>query len=362
MSRIFINYRRQDSEGYVGRLYDHLTQHLEKDLIFLDVEIKPGADFVEAIESAVQSCDVFLLVIGPSWLNAADEQGRRRIDLENDFVRLEIATALKHNKVIIPVLVGRGQIPSANDLPEDIRAFVRRNAVELSHNRFAYDAGRLVEAIKTMMPARGAKGRVAPDVLSEKQARIKSVRDDLVNATNSPLYQVRVNNRYFPVIGEGSADANIMFIGEAPGKTEAETGKPFCGPSGEVLDDMLRSINLKREDVFVTNLLLDRPPEKREPTPEELAFYMPFVDRLIDIIQPGVIVALGRFAMDYLLRKLDAPEKGGTITKLHGKLIKAKLPYGDIHLVPLYHPAVTLYNPSQKETLRQDFQKLKLFI
>src|SRR5690606_661858 len=164
------------------------------------------------------------------------------------------------------------------------------------------------------------------------------------------------------VIGEGHPDANIFFIGESPGKAEAESGKPFCGPSGEVLDDMLRGIGLKREDVYLTNILLDRAPDNRNPLPEEIAFYAPFVDRLIDIIQPAVIVTLGRFAMQYLLKKLDVPEKRSTISNLHGKLLKARLPYGEVHVVPLYHPAVVLYSASQKDILRKDFEKLKLFI
>src|SRR5262249_43945271 len=107
---------------------------------------------------------------------------------------------------------------------------------------------------------------------------------------------------------------------------------------------------------------LDRPPDNHDPTAEEIAFYAPFVDRLIDIIQPGVLSPLGRFATQYLLRKLDLPEKNKTITQLHGKLIKGHLPYGEIHLVPLFHPAVVLYSSGQKDTLMNDFQKLKLFI
>jgi DNA polymerase len=163
------------------------------------------------------------------------------------------------------------------------------------------------------------------------------------------------------VLGEGSADANILFIGEAPGKNEAASGRPFIGPSGEVLAEMLRTIGLKREEVFVTNVLLDFP-GKRDPLPEELAFYAPFVDRIIDIIQPAVIAPLGGFAMTYMLKKLNLAEKSGKIGSLHGKLIKTRLHYGEIHVVPMYHPAVVLYSASQKETLRQDFEKLKLFL
>jgi uracil-DNA glycosylase family 4 len=363
MSRIFINYRRQDSEGYVGRLYDHLAQHFERSDLFMDIDnIPPGADFVQVLEAAVNGCDVLIAVIGPQWAICTDEAGARRLDQWNDFVRIEIATALKHNKLVVPVLVGRARMPTPTDLPDDLQLLARRNAIELSHQRFSYDVEKLIKAIKDAVPANASfKPQPGSEVVRQKEAAIKAVRDDLVNATTSPLYRFRVENRHFPVVGEGNPDANIVFIGEAPGKNEAANGRPFIGPSGEVLAEMLRSINLKREDVFVTNVLLDFA-GKRDPLPEELAFYTPFVDRLIDIIRPAVIAPLGGFAVQYILKKLDLPEKRETITQLHGKLIKTRLHYGEIHVVPLYHPAVVLYTASKKDTLRQDFEKLKLFI
>ncbi len=363
MSRIFINYRRQDSEGYVGRLYDHLAQHFQRDHLFMDVDdIPPGADFVQVLEEAVAGCDVLIAVIGPAWLTCTDDAGERRLHQWNDFVRIEIASALKHNKLVIPVLVGRARMPSPHDLPDDLHPLCRRNAVELSHQRFSYDVEKLAVAIKSAVPANPSfKRRADSDTLRRKADALKVVRDDLVNATTSPLYSFRVENRHFPVIGDGSPDANIVFIGEAPGKNEAAAGRPFIGPSGQVLDEMLGAIGLQREDVFVTNVLLDFP-GKRDPLPEELAFYAPFVDRIIDIIQPAVIATLGGFAMTYILKKLDLPEKRGKIGQLHGKLIKTRLPYGEIHVVPLYHPAVVLYSASQKAILRQDFEKLKLFL
>ncbi len=364
MSRIFINYRRQDSEGYVGRLYDSLTQHFEREDIFMDVDnINPGEDFVQVLEDAVAACDVFIAMIGPQWLNLTDVDGNRRLDQWNDFVRLEIASALKQEKRVIPVLVGQAKMPNPADLPEDLVFLCRRNAIELSHQRFHYDMERLVKTIKSFVPANESfKATTNNETLSRKEAELKAVRDDLVNATTSPLYEFRNENRLFPVMGEGNADANILFIGEAPGKYEAAQGIPFCGPSGEVLDQMLASINLKREDVYLTNILMDRPPEKRDPTLQEIAFYTPFVDRIVNIIQPAVIVTLGRFAMYYIMKKFDLPEKHGKISDLHGKLLKAQAHYGEIHVVPLYHPAVVLYSASQRETLQTDFERLKLFI
>lgn len=364
MSRIFINYRRQDSEGYVGRLYDHFVQHFDPADVFMDVDaIPPGADFVQLLEEAVSACEVFITVIGPLWLSAADETDQRRIDQWNDYVRIEIASALKQNKFVIPVLVGSARMPSPADLPEDIAALARRNAVEISHQRFNYDVQRLISAIKSAVPANASiKPAADAAVLGPKADAIKALRDELINATGSPLYAFRNENRYFPVLGDGNPDANLLFIGEAPGKNEAEQGRPFVGPSGDIFDEMLGGIGLTRADIFMTNMILDRPPEKRPPTPEEIAFYGPFVDRVIDIVQPAVIVPLGRVAMEYILKKLDLPEKRQKISQLHGKLIKAQLSYGEIHVVPMYHPAVVLYSASQKETLRKDFEKLRLFV
>jgi uracil-DNA glycosylase family 4 len=365
MSRIFINYRRQDSEGYVGRLYDTLAQHFARTDIFMDVDnIKPGADFITVLEEAVAGCDVFLAVIGPIWSTISDDQGKRRLENWNDFVRIELASALKQGKLVIPVLVGRAQMPSPTDLPDDLVPLVRRNAIEISHQRFTYDVERLANVIKEVFGDRTAA--TTPVVTSasnpQKEALFKAARADLVDATTSPLYAVRSQNRYFPVIGEGNLDAKIMLIGAAPGKHEAEQGRPFIGPSGDVLEEMLNIIQLKRADVFITNLVLDYPGEKRDPTVAEIAFYGPFLDRLIDIVQPRIIATLGGFAMDYILKKLDLPEKREKISQIHGKLIKTRVSYGEIHVVPLYHPAVVLYSMTQKEPLKKDFAKLKLFI
>jgi uracil-DNA glycosylase family 4 len=364
MRHIFINYRRQDSEGYVGRLYDHLVQHFGSECVFMDVDsIQPGADFLKTLEEAVAACDVFIAVIGPQWLTITDESGSRRLDLWNDFVRIEIASALKQDKLIIPILVGQAQMPPPSALPEEIAALSRRNAIILSHQRFGHDIEKLVSAIKSIVPAsRAFKSQPALGVLQEKSTALKAIRDELMSATGSPLYAFRVENGYFPVPGEGNPDANILFLGEAPGKLEAGQGKPFCGPSGEILNEMLASIGLERENVYVTNILLDRPPDNHEPKPEEIEFYTPYLDRIIDIIKPAVIVTLGRYAMAFILKKFDLPEKKGKMNELHGRLLKAQTPYGEIHIVPLYHPAVVLYSATQKATLRKDFEKLKSFV
>jgi hypothetical protein len=158
MQGIFISYRRQDSQSAAGRLADHLKEHMRGVPIFRDVEtIEPGVDFVEAIGRALQSCGVLLAVIGPRWASLADSAGRRRLDDPNDYTRLEIATALARDDVrVIPVLVEGAQMPGGDDLPEDLKALSRRNAIELTDKRWEYDVSQLVETLNKalgMQPA-----------------------------------------------------------------------------------------------------------------------------------------------------------------------------------------------------------------
>lgn len=397
MSRIFINYRRQDSEAYVDRLYEALCEYFDRDLLFMDIDnIPPGVDFVQALGEAVAGCDVLLAVIGPTWLNVVDDAGTRRLEDENDFVRIEIVSALEQGKRVIPLLVGKASMPRAADLPEPLKPLVRRNALELGRNTFRQDIEKLAQSIVTLSsprssattdtnahssikpetPSSALKPRSTSDFKDSKlfkradqhaerlrrEAALKALRDDLLNATDSPLYAVRKENGFFPVLGEGSPIARLLFIGESPGRNEAVAGRPFIGPSGEVLGEMLSEIGLKREDAFVTNVLLDSPGEKRDPLPAEIAYYGAFLDRLIEIIRPPVLAPLGRFAMGYVLRKFNLPEQSGKISDLHGKLIQAQTSYGSIHIVPLYHPAVVLYSLTQKTILREDFHKLKALL
>ncbi len=198
--------------------------------------------------------------------------------------------------------------------------------------------------------------------MSDRTEQLRQIRDEILHLTESPLYEFRTSNGYFPVIGQGSHFASIMFIGEAPGENEAKTGVPFCGASGRVLDELIASIGLKREEVYVTNIVKDRPPENRDPNKKEIELYSPFLVRQINIIQPQVIATLGRFSMEFILKLFDMPEKTQKISQLRGQVLRGQADFGAIHIVPLFHPAVALYERSKRATLDEDFQVLRQFI
>ena len=198
-------------------------------------------------------------------------------------------------------------------------------------------------------------------MISSKTEQLEIIKDEVFALTGSPLYGYRQENKYYPVIGEGSHDAKIVFIGEAPGKNEALTARPFCGAAGKILDQLLASIGIARADVYITNIVKDRPPENRDPLPEEIQIYAPFLDRQIAVIQPKVIATLGRYSMSYILDKFDVKEASPSISQNHGMVFKAQGPYGEIHIVPLYHPAAAIYNRSLLGTLQKDFAVLKQF-
>ena len=190
---------------------------------------------------------------------------------------------------------------------------------------------------------------------------LKKIKDEIVEGKHLPLYKERIKNKVFPVIGEGSHHAKIMFIGEAPGKNEAETGKPFCGASGKVLDELLAAVGISRPDVYVTNIVKDRPPMNRDPLPDEIESYAPYLDRQIEIIRPQIIATLGRFSMAYIMNRLGLSAQLESISKMHGRIFSAKTSYGTVKVIPLYHPAVAVYNNNMKDALKKDFEILKQF-
>lgn len=190
---------------------------------------------------------------------------------------------------------------------------------------------------------------------------LRKIKDEVVDLKESPLYAERVKNKVFPVIGEGSHYAKIVFIGEAPGKNEAATGRPFCGAAGKILDQLLASVEIDRKEVYITNIVKDRPPFNRDPLPDEIIIYGPFLDRQIEIIQPKIIATLGRFSMVYIMEKFNLNHALKPISQMHGKKFEAEASYGKIHIIPLYHPAVAIYNSNTKDQLKADFQILREF-
>lgn len=145
---VFISYRREDSGAYAGRLFDRLKAEFGENQVFMDITaLGPGVDFVEAIDKAVGSCKVLIALIGDRWADAPDDQGKRRLDNPEDFVRLEVSSALRGETFVIPVLVGNARMPKAKQLPDDLKPLIRRNALELSDTRWEYDVSVLIEEI-----------------------------------------------------------------------------------------------------------------------------------------------------------------------------------------------------------------------
>jgi DNA polymerase len=163
------------------------------------------------------------------------------------------------------------------------------------------------------------------------------------------------------VFGDGNPDANIVFIGEAPGKNEDLQGVPFVGAAGKFLNEMLGLIDLKREDVYITNIVKYRPPNNRDPLPEEKKAFLPYLQSQLEVIQPKVLVTLGRHSMNCFLPDLQ-------ISQVHGQPKRIKLQLKDnsdtleVVIMPLFHPAAALYNGSMRQTLIDDFMLIPAII
>lgn len=203
--------------------------------------------------------------------------------------------------------------------------------------------------------------------MNYRDKALKKIKDEVLALEASPLYAERMKNKYFPVIGEGDHSAEIMFVGEAPGENEARTGRPFCGRAGKVLDKLLASVGIERKDVYVTNIIKDRPPANRDPFPDEIEIYGPFLDRQIEIIKPKVVATLGRFSMQYVMNRYGLEFELDSISKIHGQVFQGRTLSTDSQgstftFVPLYHPAAAIYNQELLKTLEKDFEILKTVV
>ncbi len=186
--------------------------------------------------------------------------------------------------------------------------------------------------------------------MSDELLRIKQ---EVLDCKKCPLYKTRKN----PVFGEGSLKAMIMFIGEAPGYNEDLLGRPFVGRAGKFLDELLDSINLSRNEIFITNILKCRPPNNRDPLESEIKACSPYLNEQINIIKPRIIVTLGNFSTRFILKKFSiSPQQ---ITKIHGKVFRIKNLIYDVVVIPMFHPAAALYNPNMKQTMFDDFEILR---
>jgi len=191
--------------------------------------------------------------------------------------------------------------------------------------------------------------------VAEKQQKIDKLRKRIASCVCCPLHETRTNT----VPGEGDADADIMFIGEAPGRNEDLKGKPFVGRAGDVFDKLLDSIGLTRDQIYLCNILKCRPPENRNPSASEIHACVGSLDLQIKIVNPKVIGMLGSFATTYIFEKFNIPP--AKISSVAGKVIDVETPFGPKRIVPVFHPAVATYNVHKTDLLLEHFQAFKPF-
>lgn len=183
---------------------------------------------------------------------------------------------------------------------------------------------------------------------SDKQTRLDQIKADILTKNVCPELAKTATQLVF---GDGNPNADVVFVGEAPGKNEDLQGKPFVGAAGKFLNEMLAQIGLERKDVYITNIVKYRPPENRDPLPQEKDDFLPYLQAQLDVIQPAIVVTLGRHSMNCFLPDLQ-------ISKVHGQ---PKRKGGQVYM-PLFHPAAALYNGGMRQTLIDDFMKIPTVI
>lgn len=184
-----------------------------------------------------------------------------------------------------------------------------------------------------------------------KKKALEEISEQVSRCQKCPLYK----NTNKAVPGEGNPNAGIMFVGEGPGFWEDQKGIPFCGAAGKLLDQLLQSIKVKREEVFIGNVVKHRPPNNRDPLPEEIEACKIWLDKQIEIIQPKIIVTLGRFSMSKFI-----PD--GKISQIHGQAKFVEFKNRRYIVIPMFHPAAALRSVAVMEQIKQDFQKIPKFL
>jgi len=182
---------------------------------------------------------------------------------------------------------------------------------------------------------------------------LKDIAREIQNCRKCELHKMKTN--YVP--GVGNEKAEIVFVGEAPGRDEDLKGEPFVGAAGKLLTEMLSSIGLKRSDVYITNVLKCRPPNNRDPLPEEIEACGGYLAKQLEVIKPRVVVCLGRFAAQFIFNLFNI--EFSTISKVRGKVYEAEKWGGKVRILAIYHPAAVLYRPQLREEYEKDFKTLK---
>jgi uracil-DNA glycosylase family 4 len=195
--------------------------------------------------------------------------------------------------------------------------------------------------------------------VADNQQQLDAIKQQIIDDKVTPELAETATQLVF---GDGNPNAEVVFIGEAPGKNEDLQGIPFVGVSGKFLNEMLEMIGMKREDIYITNIVKYRPPDNRDPKPEEKKAFLPYLQSQLEVIQPKVVVTLGRHSMNCFLPDLQ-------ISKIHGEPKRVKLSLKadsndtlEVVILPLFHPAAALYNPQQRQTLIDDFAVIPVII
>ena len=242
MPGIFISYRREDTAGHAGRIFDRLQETFGRDKIFMDVAaIEPGVDFVEAIDRAVGSCDVLLVIIGKQWLSCHDAAGKNRLDDPKDFIRLETAAALRRNIRVIPVLVQGATMPGEDELPDDLKKLARRQATEISDSHWDASFEQLIETLEKVLPeapkpappgtAEVSRAPVPPEQKQEPPAPVplrwgKNRRNWIISAITALVVGLAV---LLFTVGPGKVavpDLSGLSLDEAVARLEQENLRP----------------------------------------------------------------------------------------------------------------------------------------
>lgn len=325
--RIFISYRRIDTSYAAGRIYDRLVAKFGEDAIFMDVDtLEGGVDFVKVLEDAVQSCDVLIALIGRQWLNIKDKDGTRRLDSPEDFVRIEIVTALKRNIRVIPVLVDGVEIPQPAELPENLRTLARRNALQVNHHSFNSDVYRLVEHTESALveaeekkPQKAAKEKANHEFekQAENQPEFERAIKKIDRDHNARLRKIEWQYRWETFLGEISYFLKLLRINFVPVLIVLIGLVVIIPLSLDIyknIPELAQPLNVTLTSQVITPLQTSEPaitlfPTKSvTPSPEEPIIPTPSVEMLVSACiyaiqeqDQSLLTIGGKFGVDYRL-------------------------------------------------------------